>query len=130
MEVTGKVIRILDAQSGASQRTGEIWVKNHFVIETGGQYPKKIALSVFGEDRWNKMGIEVGKTYNVHFDIDAREWKGRWFNDLSVWNAVCVDSNAGNGGQQQTQTRQESPVQNAQPATEDSGGGSELDVPF
>lgn len=92
MEITGTVIKILEPQSGVSSRNGEKWVKNFFVIETGGQYPRKVAFSVFGEDKWSQFAVQVGKNYNVQFDIDAREWNGKWFNDLSAWRVVCLDA--------------------------------------
>lgn len=104
MEITGKVIQILPEQR-FNGRNGEV-VKNTFVIETQGQYPKKIAFSVLGEDRFKQMALAVGNTYNVSFDIESREWSGKWFTDVSAWRALCVD------GQQQAQ----SPVPNAQPA--------------
>jgi hypothetical protein len=109
MEITGKVIQILPEQR-FNGRNGEV-VKNTFVIETQGQYPKKIAFSVLGEERFKTMALAVGNTYNVSFDIESREWSGKWFTDVSAWRALCVD------GQQQAQPAQ-SPVQNAQPAPE------------
>ena len=27
----------------------------------------------------------MGEQLNVSFDIDAREWNGRWFNSLRAW---------------------------------------------
>lgn len=98
MELTGKVIKVLEPMSGTSAKSGEKWVKNSFVLETGGQYPKKAVFTVFGEDKWQKMGIVVNGDYRVSFDIDAHEWNGRWFNEVSAWAAVRLDS------QQQTST--------------------------
>ena len=96
MELTGKVIKVLEPMSGTSAKSGEKWVKNSFVLETGGQYPKKAVFTVFGEDKWQKMAIAVNGDYRVSFDIDAHEWNGRWFNEVSAWAAVRLD------GQQQT----------------------------
>lgn len=92
MELTGKVIKVLEPFSGVSAKSGEKWVKNSFVIEIPGDYPKHVAFTVFGEDRWKQMGITVGGTYAVSFDVDAREYKGKWYNDISAWKAVRVDS--------------------------------------
>lgn len=93
MEISGKVIKILEPLSGISAKSGEKWVKNSFVLEVGGQYPKRTVFTVFGEDKWQKMNIAVGGTYTVSFDIDAHEWNGRWYNEVSAWMAVRTDVN-------------------------------------
>lgn len=127
MDLTGKCIRILEPQSGISAKSGEEWVKNSFVIEIAGQYPTRVAFTVFGEDRWTQMGIAVGGQYQVSFDIDAREWQGRWFNDLSAWKAVRIG-----GQQQQTQSpalqQTQSPVPEAPTGGQQQSDGS--DLPF
>jgi len=35
----------------------------------------------------------------VSFDIDAHEYNGRWFNDISAWNVARVDAAAVNAAQ-------------------------------
>lgn len=102
MDITGKVVRILPEQR-FNGKNGEV-VKNMFVIEHGGQYKKKAVFSVLGEDKWKQMGVVEGADVQVSFDVDAREWNGRWFGELMAWRVQVV------GGQQQ------SAVQNAQPA--------------
>lgn len=88
MDITGKVIAVLSEQR-FSGKNGEV-VKNVFVIEHGGQYKKKAVFSVFGEDRWKQMGVVVGADVQVSFDIDAREWNGRWFGELSAWRVQAI----------------------------------------
>lgn len=96
MEITGKIIAVLDARSGNSARTGNPWKSQEFVIETQEQYPRRCIFRVFGEDRLNAMNIQMGETLTVSFDIDAHEYNGRWFNDISAWkverNAVTPGS--------------------------------------
>lgn len=87
MEITGKVIAVLAAQQGTSQRTGNTWMSQEFVIETPGQYPKKSCFRLFGADKiGNAASLLVpGTDVKVSFDIDAREYNGRWFNSLDAW---------------------------------------------
>lgn len=92
MEITIKVTKILEPQSGVSSRTGETWVKNSFVGETQGQYPKTLCFTVMGQERWDKMGIKVGGNFCVSFDPESREWNGKYFTDLSAWKAVNLDA--------------------------------------
>ena len=92
MEITIKVTKILEPQSGVSSRNGETWVKNSFVGETQGQYPKTLCFTVMGQERWDKMGIKVGGNLCVSFDPESREWNGKYFTDLSAWKAVNLDA--------------------------------------
>ena len=88
MEITGKIIAALPERSGNSNRTGNTWQSQEFVIETHEQYPRKCVFTVFGEDRLREMNITVGAEMTVSFDIDAHEYNGRWFNDIRAWRAV------------------------------------------
>ena len=120
MEITGKIIRILEPLSGVSAKSGDKWVKNTFVLETQGQYPKKLAFGVMGEDKFAQMQITVGGTYSVSFDVESREWQGKWFTECMAWKAVRLD-----GQQQQGQQT------SAQPAPQpQQGGGDTGDLPF
>ena len=67
MEITGKIIAALEPRGGVSQRTGNNWKMQEFVIETLEQYPRKCMFNVFGEDRLNEMNIQVGEVLTVSF---------------------------------------------------------------
>ena len=88
MEITGKIIAALEPRGGVSQRTGHNWKMQEFVIETLEQYPRKCMFNVFGEDKLREMNIQVGEVLTVSFDIDAREYNGRWYNDIRAWRVV------------------------------------------
>lgn len=88
MDLTGKVIAILPASSGVSQRTGNPWMSQDYVIEVPGQYPKKCLFRIFGEDRIKQFNIQMGEDITVQFDIDAHEYQGRWFNDIRAYNIL------------------------------------------
>ncbi len=88
MDLTGKIIAVLPASSGVSQRTGNSWMSQDYVIEVPGQYPRKCVFRVFGEDRIKQFNIQMGEDLTVSFDIDAHEFNGRWFNDVRAYNVV------------------------------------------
>ncbi|MCH5312578.1 MAG: DUF3127 domain-containing protein [Prevotella sp.] len=85
MEITGKIIAVLPPRSGVSARTGNPWMTQEYVIETHDQYPKKCLFNVFGEDKIKTFNIQVGDEMTVSFDIDAREYNGRYYNDIRAW---------------------------------------------
>lgn len=88
MEVTGTIFAILEKKSGISQNTGNQWQRQEFVIDhPSGSYSKKIAMTISGEavDRFADV-LQVGQKVKVSYDINTREWQGRWFNEISAWN--------------------------------------------
>lgn len=95
MEIEGKVIAVLDPREGTS-RAGNPWKAQEYVIETMEQYPKKMFFEVFGNDRIQQFAavLQVGNNVRVSFDVDAREWNGRWFNSIRAWKVELADSAA------------------------------------
>lgn len=95
MEITGKIIAALEPREGVSKRTGNNWKSQEFVIETtDGQFPRHCVFRVFGEDRLRQFNIQVGQELTVSFDIDAHEYQGRWFNDISAWRVQAAQTQA------------------------------------
>ena len=88
MDLTGRIIAVLPAQSGVSNRTGNPWMSQDYVIEVPGQYPKRCVFRIFGEDRIKQFNIQMNEDVTVQFDIDAHEFNGRWFNDVRAYNIV------------------------------------------
>lgn len=82
MELQGKCIVALSIESGTS-KSGNAWQKRNFVIETPGQYPKKVCMQLFG-DKVNECP-NVGEEVKVSFDAESREWNGKWFTQLNAW---------------------------------------------
>ena len=56
-----------------------------YVLETHEQYPKKLCFNVFGADKIAQFNIQAGDELTVSFDINAREYNGRWYNDIRAW---------------------------------------------
>lgn len=85
MEIEGKIILDLGMQSGMS-KAGREWKKKEWVLETFGQYPKKVKFHVFG-DKADTIGIEVGNSYTLSVDLESREFNDRWYTDVSCYAA-------------------------------------------
>jgi hypothetical protein len=92
MEVKGKIIQKLEPVSGTS-KAGNAWSKQEYVLETHEAYPKKVFFDFFG-DRANQFQFEVGDEVNLSFDIESREYNGRWFTSIRGWKAEKIDPNA------------------------------------
>lgn len=130
MELKGTIIEVLQPMSGVSQR-GTGWMKQEYVIQIddNSQYPKKCCFYVFGEDRIKEFDLHVNDYCRFHIDVNAREYKGRWYNDLGCYR-VDKDVISTSTPQQQTPQQaapsvtppfppqQTSAVPNAQPIAE------------
>lgn len=92
MDITGKIIAVLPTKSGTSAR-GTQWSSQTAVIETHEQYPKRVAFDVLG-DKITEFNLQVGEEVTVSFDINAREFNGKWWNSVNAWQVVR------HGGQQ------------------------------
>lgn len=94
MEMSGRIIHVLEARGGTSARTGNSWKVQSYVLETQEQYPKHLCFEVFGEDKINLMNIQEGQDLTVSFDVDAREYQGRWYNQLRAWKVEPIQAGA------------------------------------
>lgn len=85
MEITGKIIQALPEVGGTS-RAGNAWRKREYVLETQETYPKKVCFNFFG-DRIDQYPMQVGDVMTVSFDLESREFNGRWYTDVRAWKA-------------------------------------------
>jgi len=88
MEIKGKFVKALPAQTGQSSR-GE-WKKQGFIIELEGTFPRKLHFFVWN-DKVNVASLVPGAMVNVFFDPESREFQDRWYTDLTAWR-VDVDT--------------------------------------
>lgn len=86
MDITGKIIAVLPTRRGTSAR-GTQWSSQTAVIETHEQYPKRVAFDVLGE-KITEFNLQVGEEVTVSFDINAREFNGKWWNSVNAWQVV------------------------------------------
>ena len=84
MEIKGKIIQALPEQSGISKGSGKSWKKREYVLETMETYPRKICFNFFN-DRVDQYPLNIGDVINLSFDINSREFNGRWYTDISGW---------------------------------------------
>lgn len=88
MEITGKVIQVLPLQGGVSATTGKPWQVKTFIIETLEQYPRKVAIEIFGEERIKENPAEIDQTVTASFDLESREFNGRWYTSVRAWKVA------------------------------------------
>ncbi len=89
LELTGKIIAVLPEKSGTSSRGP--WRKQEYVIEIPGDYPKQVCFMVWG-DKIDQFGVAEGESLTVHFDLESREYNGRWYTDVKAWRIERPDA--------------------------------------
>jgi len=84
LDIRGKLIQVLPLQSGVS-KAGNEWSKQEFVIETDEQFPKKACFILFGNKVSLLAGFKVGDQVEVSFNLESREFNGKWYTDANAW---------------------------------------------
>ena len=93
LSVKGNIVNILNAESGVS-KAGKEWNKQEFVIETEEQFPKKVCFTLFGDKTSLLNGISNGAEVEVSFNLESREYNGRWFHNINAWKIESAQQNA------------------------------------
>ena len=90
MEIEGIITAVFAKQSGTS-KNGKEWTKQDFILEVEGQYLKHILFTRMGADKIEKYPTINGQHVKVSFDIDAREYNGKWYNSITAWKVDNLD---------------------------------------
>ena len=78
---------VLPPQSGIS-KAGNAWKKQEYILENNeGQFPRKICFTCFGQTA-DTIQLQVGQRIIASFDVESREYNGRWFTEARLWRAV------------------------------------------
>ena len=113
MQLTAKLTQVLPIQTGIG-KNGE-WKKQDIIVETESKYPRKICVSIWG-DTIKENELQIGNELKIDFDIESRDYNGRWYTDIKAWKIEL----AGSG----SQTNSNLPVSKEGPKHEDD------DLPF
>lgn len=107
MTATVKLDAVLPPKSGVSAN-GKRWTVQEFVVETDDKYPKKIAMSLFGDDKVKQLGdFRLGDKITVDFDIESREFNGRWYTQCNAWRLTGLTSPAARAKEMPQEQQQE-----------------------
>jgi hypothetical protein len=82
MDISGKIIAVLPLATG--QGKNGTWRSQDYVLETGDQYPKKVCFNLFN-DKIDQFPLAIDDQVNVSFDVESREYNGRWYTTVRAW---------------------------------------------
>lgn len=89
MQLSAKLIQKLPLQTGQG-KAGE-WKKQEIIVETDGQYPKKICIAIWN-DKINDSVLQIGNILRIDFDIESREYNSRWYTDVKAWKVESAST--------------------------------------
>src|ERR1700742_314627 len=81
MQLIAKLVQVLPLQSGTG-KNGQ-WKKQDIIVETAGNYPKKVCVSIWG-DKISESLLKPGQSFRIDFDVESREYNGRWYTDVKA----------------------------------------------
>lgn len=124
LSIKGKVWSILPEET-INKKDGSVMIKKQFIIETEGQYPKKVCFQAISD----KVNVpKIGTVADFYFNIESREYQGRWYPQVTCWK-IWEDRNNNSAPTNTPSAPMERPYEKGEQQflqTEDNG----LDLPF
>jgi hypothetical protein len=91
MDLTGTLLKKLEPVSGAGKNGP--WKKQDFIIEIPGDFPKKLCIANWN-DKVDLSNYKEGENIHVYFDVESREYNGKWYTDVKVWKLERADASS------------------------------------
>ena len=133
MEITGILVKQTSINTGVSKQSGNPWKIAEYLLEVPGQYPRHVNFKVSDGQvgRLARFDSLIGKNVTVSFDIDAHEYKDRWFNEISAWGVVeYIDQTTRQANIAAAQQQTEQAATDQQTTDNIKGGDGKDDLPF
>jgi hypothetical protein len=122
-EIIGKLLQVLPEQTGTG-RNGQ-WVRQDFIVETQEQYPKKVCFSAWGDKVSQLKSFTMNDMVKVSFNIESRDYNGRWYTDLRIWKLEHAAQEA-----DVQRPREVAPADDLQPLSREEMNADKDDLPF
>lgn len=98
MQFTAKLIQVLPVQTGTGKNGP--WKKQDIIVETEGNYPRKVCVSIWG-DKISESQLKTGNLLSIDFDVESREYNGRWYTDVKARKIEVAGSGNASAGSQE-----------------------------
>ena len=110
-KITGNCVRILNERPYTKKDGTQDFTCGFVLKVKDGDYDKQLAFTVFGKEKFQRMQVNVGGTYEVSFDLSAREYNGRWYTDLNAWRTNVIAQGQQQSVQPNANYQQQQPMQ-------------------
>jgi hypothetical protein len=123
LELTGKVKQVLAEQTGTGKNGA--WARQDFIVETQDQYPRKVCFSAWNDKIVQLKNFREDELVKVSFNIESREFNGRWYTDLRIWKIDAAGQPASASNLPPV-----APIDDLQPLSGSDLGEEPNDLPF
>lgn len=123
MELKGTIKKVLPLQTGDGKNG--VWKKQEYIIEYGDEYPKLICFGIWG-DNVEKHKLKVGDSVTISFDIESKEFNGKYYTNITAWKVLVNSGNA----DKSDEGLQAEPSRAAQEINFENSDGGQNDLPF
>jgi hypothetical protein len=93
--LTGKLLNLLPQQNGTGKNGP--WVKQDFIIETPGEYSRKVCISAWGDKAGEAASLKEQDEVQVSVNIESREYNERWYTDVKAWKIEKLSGTGSTG---------------------------------
>ncbi len=124
MDISGKLSLHLPITTGEGKNG--TWQKSGFVVETSNEkYPKKVCFTTWGDTIAQSQVFQAGEEVKVSFDVESREYQGKWYSDIKAWK---VERNVGGTANAAPAAPQNFPKNNTSETPASSGTSESFNV--
>lgn len=91
MEIVGRIKQMPEVVNGVSA-SGKSWQKREVLIDDEqGSYPNTLVLTAFGEKVEKLNTFNVGDLVRILFDTKAREYNGKYYNSIMLYEIELAE---------------------------------------
>jgi hypothetical protein len=92
MEITGKIIKFLDLESGRS-KAGKEWQKQSIILDNGDEFNKEVMVSAFGDKIKQMNKLQIGMTAAILCNVYSREYNGKYYTNIDGYHFTNQSNN-------------------------------------
>lgn len=86
MEISGKLIQVTIPESKTTA-SGKDFITCLAIIETDGQYPKKVAIELNKAELIESVTkVNLGSNITFSVNLESREFNGKYYNSIRAWS--------------------------------------------
>ena len=90
-------------------KEGKKWIKQTFLIDTGGDYNSKICFQLFGEEKVKLIeNYQIGDKIEVFFNISSREYNNRYYHNIDAWRITPLTNTESANTEESSESSEES----------------------
>lgn len=90
---TGRLAYKGEVESGMA-KSGNAWYRQTIVVDVEGYKGsfRKVAIQASGNMVGEIEKVQIGERVEVTYQVTAREWNGKWYNNVDLYNISSLEA--------------------------------------